>query len=276
VATEKKEGLLADWSVRAFGAQDIRNSLQPIGHTIEGVWRPGLYYFEETIQGLAVSEEDQRSSEQALRILIERLDELFLYIEPDANGLNAYSHKTRELLILACTEVENTWKHYMSVAGATPLGTQFNTNDYVKLLAPLYLAEYEVQLKPYSSVPALRPFNGWNPATPTQSLLWYDAYNQTKHDRKQHFNKATLQNCIAAVTANVVLFAVRYGPIVLYQSRGTLATIVNHLFEVRLRSCAPESFYIPSIQVPAGTYEHLICGNRKNWVQPWVVQPLRI
>ena len=38
--------------------------------------------------------------------------EIFEYIEADINGLKFYIHKTRELLILACTEVENQWQHY--------------------------------------------------------------------------------------------------------------------------------------------------------------------
>lgn len=276
VATEKKAGSLADWVTRVFGAQDIKPSIHPVGHTIRGVWRPGLYFFEEIAQGLGVAEPEQRSAEQALRLLIERLDELLLYIEPDSNGLKAYSHKTRELLILTCTELENNWKHYMILAGATPVGGQFNTNDYVKLVRPLYLTEYEVQLKAYLSVPPLRPFKGWSAAAPTQSLPWYDAYNKTKHDRNQHFDKATLENCIAGVAANMVMFAVRFGPISLYESRGTLSTLVNHLFSLQLRDCRPETFYIPSIQVPAGTTDALICGNRKEWVQPWLVQPLQI
>lgn len=276
VATEKKTGLLCDWATRVFGAREIRPSIHPVGHTIRGVWRPGLYFFEETAQGLGISELEQRSAEQALRLLIERLDELLLYIEPDSNGLMTYSHKTRELLILACTELENNWKHYMRLAGATPVGGQFTTNDYIKLVEPLYLTEYEIQLKPYLTVSPLRPFEGWRTEAPTQSLSWYDAYNKTKHDRDQHFDKATLDNCIAAVAANVVMFSIRFGPISLFESRGTLSTLVNHLFSLQLRDCTPETFYIPSIQVPDGTTEALICGGRKEWVQPWVVQPLRI
>jgi len=98
VATEKKAGLLADWVTRVFGAQDIKPSIHPVGHTIRGVWRPGLYFFEEIAQGLGVAEPEQRSAEQALRLLIERLDELLLYIEPNSNGLKAYGHKTRVIL----------------------------------------------------------------------------------------------------------------------------------------------------------------------------------
>ncbi|MFD2274665.1 hypothetical protein ACFS07_35800 [Undibacterium arcticum] len=94
VATEKKVGSLRDWVERVFfGAEDVKSSVRPEGLTVRGVWRPGLYYFEETAQGLGISEQEQRSAEQALRLLVERFDELLLYIEPDAHGLKAYSHK---------------------------------------------------------------------------------------------------------------------------------------------------------------------------------------
>jgi hypothetical protein len=226
------------------------------------------------VQGLEISESEQRSAEQALRLLIDRLDELLLYIEPDANGLEAYSHKSRELLILACTELENTWKYYMGIAGAAPISGQFNTKDYVRLLGPLYLAEYEIRLRPYSNVPPMRPFIGWNASMPTQSLHWYDAYNKTKHDRDQSFNQASLRNCVAAVAANVIMFAVRFGPVSLFESRGTPATLVNNLFSIQLQGCAPESFYIPVVQIPPDTRGDLICGDRNEWVQPWIVRPL--
>ncbi len=64
-----------------------------VGNVIAAVWRPGLYYQSETLQALGGSETDVRSTEQALRMLVERLDELLLYVEPSANGLASYSHK---------------------------------------------------------------------------------------------------------------------------------------------------------------------------------------
>src|SRR5207245_250351 len=141
-----------DWVTRVFGAQDIKPTIHGPGETVSHVWRPGLYFHEETLQGLGNSEAELRMAEQALRLLLDRLDELFLYIEPDTHGLQSYSHKTRELLILACTELENNWKAYMRIAGMTPTGSDFTTKDYLRLLKPLYLDEYEITLKPYSSV----------------------------------------------------------------------------------------------------------------------------
>jgi len=276
-ATEKKNGPLADWVSRIFGADQVKQSKHPVGSAIAGVWRPALYYQSEALQALGASENEQRAAEQALRLLVERLDELLLYIEPDGNGLKAHSHKTRELLILACTEVENTWKHYMRLAGVTPIsGGDFPTKDYVRLLGPLFFSEFEISLKPYGSVPRMRPFFGWDPAAPTRSLPWYDAYNKTKHDRSTYFGEATLHNCLMAIAANLTLFCVRFSPFPLFQTAGTLAPLVNHLFGIELRNCDPATFYVPLLSLPSNVREDLVCGQSKDWVQKWATLPLSL
>lgn len=275
-ATEKKTGSLTDWVSRVFGAEQVKQTDHSVGSVVSGVWRPALYYQSEVLQALGNSEAEQRVAEQALRLLVERLDELLLYIEPDGNGLQAYSHKTRELLILACTEVENTWKHYMRLARATPAARDFTTKDYVRLLGPLFLSEFEISLKPYGSVPPMRPFLGWDPAAPTKSLPWYDGYNKTKHDRGTYFGEATLHNCLMAIAANIALFCVRFSPFPLLQTAGTLAPLINHLFEIELRDCEPGTFYIPLLSLPSNVRQDLVCGESQNWVQEWTTVPLRI
>lgn len=276
-ATEKKSGTLEDWAVRVFGADDIKSALHPVGHAVNGVWRPGIYFGNEALQGLGNSEADQRSSEQALRLLVERLDELLLYIEPDAHGLAAYSHKTRELLILACTELENSWNYYMSLANAAPTnGNTFTTKDYVKLLKPLFLSEFEITMKPYSAVPTMRPFDGWDPNNPTKSLNWYDAYNKTKHDRTTHFAEAKLSNCLTAVVANLIMFCVRFSPYPLLDAPGTLAPLINQLFSIQLCKPNPQTFYVPQIQLQSNIAESLICHNAKEFVKPWIRLPLEV
>lgn len=215
----------------------------------------------------------QRVAEQTLRMLIDKLDELLLYIEPSVNGLQAYSHKTRELLILACTEVENVWKRYMIIANYDPDST-LNTNHYVKLHSPLYLSNYEIRLKTYDNIEPIRPFDGWSSDQPTKSLLWYGAYNQTKHDRSRHFSKATLKNCIHAIAANIVLFCVSFGPNPLLNGKSTLSALINQLFNFQLIEPDPKSFYAPKIQLPNTYSKELVCGRGDNFMQSWILKPL--
>jgi hypothetical protein len=154
-ATQARSGTLYEWIDRTFGAVEVEEAICDVGHTVQGVWRPGLYFSDETMQGLSATTFDLRLAEQALLLLIQRLDELLHFIEPSPGALQTHSHKARELLILACTEVENTWKAYQRIAGIPPPAKGGCTaNDYVKLLGPLHLSEYEISLPRYADIPS--------------------------------------------------------------------------------------------------------------------------
>jgi hypothetical protein len=213
----------------------------------------GLFYDSEMPQALGYSPSELRDSEQALLLIVQKLDELMLFVEPTAATIGTHSHKARELLILACTEVENQWQHYLTLGGKKPSGRAFTTNDYVTLAKPLFLSEFEVSLPRYEELKPVRPFLDWDAKSPTQSLAWYDAYNKTKHDRRTHFAQASLQRCIEATAANLVLFSVRYGPYRLFHGAGTLAALMNASFSIALHDCKAASFYIPELDMTGRT-----------------------
>ncbi|MDR2122167.1 MAG: hypothetical protein LBP34_03490 [Flavobacteriaceae bacterium] len=276
-AIQAKNGTLKDWVINTFGAEDIEQMNLEVGQSIESVWRPSLYFHNDTFQALNVTKTEMRLVEQALRLLINRLDELFLYIEPDKNGLLTYSHKTRELLILACTEVENSWKYYMDKSSTYPInGKTFTTKDYIKLVDKLYLREFEFTLKTYSAIPAIAPFRNWDSANPTTSISWYNSYNKTKHDRDSHFSEATLINCIEAVVANLVMYCVRFSPFPLFDQPNTFSSLVNQHFDVRLINTCQESYYLHKIELPSNTRSDLFCYDciQAGHTQPFIVKPL--
>ena len=271
-ATEQAQGTLQDWVVRVFGATQIEDILLDVGHTVEGAWRPGLYFQDDTLQGLQVSNSDARRAEQSLLLLVQRLDELLLFIEPSPTTLNTHSHKARELLILACTEIENYWQDYLRRAGQS--GT-FTTNDYVKLMGPLYLSEYEISLPRYNVIAPIRPFLGWAPKPgPTQTLPWYNDYNKTKHDRTINFEAASLLNCINAVAAAAIMFAIKFGPQRLTEGPGPLPSYFGHLFAMELRDFRPSTTYVPLIRPP--TQNNLSTGRLRDVVEPRLVQPFTL
>jgi hypothetical protein len=68
----------------------------------------------------------------------------------------------RELLVLACTDVENAWAQYRRRARFAPRGRGYTTYDHVRLHGPLHLAEYEVSLAAYVHAPSTRPFDAWD------------------------------------------------------------------------------------------------------------------
>jgi hypothetical protein len=267
---------LASWTQKVFGASNTEQMLCTQGDVISGVWRPGLYFKTEIHQALAINEYTQNTAEQSLRILIEKLDEILLYIEPSQTGLRTYGHKCRELLILACTEVENLWAQYMRIANATPAGRTFTTNDYVKLLSPLHLHEYMISCKLISNAYSVSPFGQWSSTNPTQSLPWYNAYNKTKHDREQYFSESTLDNCIHAIAAVIVLFCVRHGPFSLIEGVSTLAGLFVQHFDIALVNPDPKSFYIPAFNIPTNIRNDLFCASMKENVRPWQAKPLVI
>lgn len=262
------------WALATFGAQDVTPMKRLPGQAVSGVWRPGLLSHEEINLALGVTASERLSAEQGLQLLLSKLYELFGYIEPTAHGLAAHSHRTRELLILAATEVENYWRYYASKAGLVPgAGHHYKTTDYVRLKDPLHLSEYEVVAKPYANLGSIRPFAGWTAVQPTQSLQWYDAYNKTKHDRENHFSEASLHRCIEAVVACLVLFAVRFSPYSLFNGAGVTASYFNQMFEMKLVNPDCTSFYVPRMTV-ANRVSQLVCD--RSAAQQWTTIPLSL
>lgn len=265
--TQKKEGTLKDWVVSTFGAENIETSNKIVGESIKRVWRPGLYDYTEMLDALNNTETELRDSLQSLRILLDKLDELLLFIEPQGNGINTYSYKTRELLILACTEVENSWTKYLQISGSKPNGKNYNTTDYIKLLKPLHLKEFKISLKIKSDIQDIIPFDNWNSQNPSTSLDWYDSYNKTKHDRENHFDKATLEKCIKAISANIVMFCVRFSPYTLWNSNNSTSSVFNQFFNIELINPDYKSFYIPKIIIPKNQRNDLICYNSNEQIE---------
>ncbi len=247
---EVKQGTLRHWIETNFGGVDIEETKHPVGETVTGVWRPGLFYDAEMLGALGATQSELRSAEQVLLLLVQRLDELLLFIEPTKSTLQTFGHKSRELLILACTEIESLWRHYLELAGLNPPKHGFNTNDYVRLVRPLFLEEFEVTLPRHKDVPSIRPYLGWNVhPSPTTTLGWYAAYNKAKHDRRNYFFEASLLRCIEAVAANLIMFSVRFGPYRLYHGAGPLAALFNANFSISIRECSPDEFYVPELKV---------------------------
>lgn len=158
-----------------MSTQGYIESKYQIGELIKHVWRPGLFWDLE--KHLEIKTSEKQRSKKDLKILIENLHEILMFVEPDGAGLSAYSHKIRELLIFACMEVENYLAYYMRLGGETkPI---LKTNDYFRLCDKLYLKEYIVKFNSHPLTLSFSPFSAWSSTAPTQTLPWYDSYNKT-------------------------------------------------------------------------------------------------
>ena len=104
--------------------------------------------------------------------------------------------------------------------------------DYKQILKTVDLSRYKIALASYSVKYESCPFRGWE----SNKLDWYDAYNKTKHNRNDAFNLATLENCLNAVCANIIMFCVRYSPYLLYNENDVCSNLVRNTFDVRIEN----------------------------------------
>lgn len=190
---------------------------------------------------------------RAGRSLFFKLRELFHHTEPSCKS--AYGQATRELLILACTEVESAWRSVLKVnqySAGNPNG-RWTTSDYVKLLQPMHLNEWVVKLSSHPDYGDIAPFKDWSAASPTPSLPWYDAYNATKHAREEQLFRATLETVVDACAAVFIMTLAQFGD-------GHLAKEILHPDEFRVERepgwPLDEQYIAPGLMIdPAGYWE---------------------
>ncbi len=251
------------------GAVESENE---VGSVVAHVWRPGLCL--DIDEALNVDLGEKMRAKKELKILIEKLHDILLVIEPDDNCLHVYGHKIRELLILACTECENLWTSYIRLSGNTK--PVLKTTDYIKLKDKLFLGEYQVTFSNHPYEKIFTPFKDWDKAQSTQSLKWYDGYNKTKHNKNKYFCEATLENCINAISAIIVLFCVRYGPYALIGEHDICTNLINEYFSISLENPKFESFYIPclkSVKMATGAFYAPLAST---YEKKWVIQPFTL
>jgi hypothetical protein len=145
-----------------------------------------------------------------LSVLLRQLQRICQTIHPSEENMEAFGHDIRNLLILACTEVESHWRAVLTANGY--IRDRYSTNDYVKLEQPMKLGFYGLSFVEYPWLPPCRPFAAWGLlGTPTKELPWYDSYNQVKHDRETSFGRAKLRHVFDAVAANAIMVAAQFG-----------------------------------------------------------------
>jgi hypothetical protein len=82
---------LEDWCRNLFGAKSFDLTEYDVGTAVNSVWRPGLHFPKELQSARAFNDEELSRAGQALRLLVARLDEILLFIEPDAKFLEIFS-----------------------------------------------------------------------------------------------------------------------------------------------------------------------------------------
>lgn len=181
------------------------------------LWRNGIRWAEETPRSHQRLPTDAVSGRRSCAVAVHRLlDQLASVIDVVAlhpTNRQAHGPAMRQLLILACTEVEAGWRGILSTnLAADDLRIRYDSKDYVRLADPMRLREYRVVTARYKDDwGVIAPFRDWSPGAPTESLPWYHAYNGAKHNREREAPLASLDMVVAAVAAAWVLLVAQYG-----------------------------------------------------------------
>ena len=147
---------------------------------------------------------------QALSLL-RLLQRICQTVQPGPKTFAAYGHDIRNLVILACTEVETHWRGVLVANGAQRKA--FTTADYVKLVDIMGLRDFLVSFPAFPNLEAIRPFEAWGLGEhPTTDLGWYTDYNAVKHNREEEFERANLLSAFQALSAVAVMLVAQFGP----------------------------------------------------------------
>ncbi|HEY4195275.1 MAG TPA: hypothetical protein VGM63_07055 [Mucilaginibacter sp.] len=155
---------------------------------------------------------------RAYHILEKDLISLFEYIEPTDANLSTYSYRIYELLLRAATEFELNCK-YILIANNYNSQGHTNITDYFKINAATRLNEYRLFINIWGNgKKEFRPLSDW---TNGHALTWYQAYNSVKHNRKNEFARASLNNLILAVGSVFSLVFAQFNYLLFTQYQAT-------------------------------------------------------
>jgi len=194
------------------------------GQCFNSIYRPIFtYYLTEDFQAISQSKissteyykdlpincfQDYSNQLRQLEIILDDMAEVFKVVAPHYQQRSVYGHAIRNIIILACTELDARMQSILANNGVSPDGKYFEMKDYFKLKGPLKLDEYELSFYRYGDLGTFSPFSTWEN---NEQLYWYQAYNHIKHNREKHFAEAKLFNAINAIMAYAIILIAQYG-----------------------------------------------------------------
>jgi hypothetical protein len=153
---------------------------------------------------------------RAFSIIQEDIIKLFEYVEPSDINNATYSFRIHELLIRICIEVEANFKAILrenifepkDKFGKPRPEKNWKIDDFKIVNKTHHLDDYGIELPFWKGQLNIRkPFEAWKNNLP---LSWYQAYNQSKHDRVHNFDKANFGNLIDAYTGLCVILSSQF------------------------------------------------------------------
>lgn len=163
----------------------------------------------ETYKDLPINCFQEYSNQlRQLEIILDDMKDVFKVVAPRHNQFSVYGHAIRNIIILACTELDARMQSLLAKNGVEPNGNYFVMKDYFKLKEALKLNEYKLSFYRYGDLGSFSPFSTWKN---DKQLSWYQAYNHIKHNREKHLAEAKLFNAINAIMAYAIILIAQYG-----------------------------------------------------------------
>lgn len=157
---------------------------------------------------------------RAFLILQEDIKTLFEYIEPADTNLPTFSYRIHELLMRTCIEIEANLKAILreniytpvfrsgAKAGQPRTEEYWNINDYSKVNKTHHLDNYFIEFPFWRGNKArYQPFSNWLNGN---SLSWYQAYNEAKHDKNDKLELANFENLLNAFSGLFALLSSQF------------------------------------------------------------------
>jgi hypothetical protein len=135
--TQRAAGPIEQWVTNVFGAADIRQTTFQPGQCFQRLWRPGIDGLKSAELILAPSAAALTQAAISISLLLERLAALSQYVDLDERNLGVFSQQLRELLLLACIDVEVSFRAIFSLSVPnTTEDSRLTTGDYVRICDP--------------------------------------------------------------------------------------------------------------------------------------------
>jgi len=145
------------------------------------------------------------------------LQRIFEFVEPSDENLDTYSYRIHELFMRSCIEVESNFKAILKENIYNPTDKKgkprpeksWNINDYRKVNKTHHLSAYKVYVPIWDGGRSVfEPFKQWSDSA---ELSWYQAYNHSKHDRRNKFKEANFENLLCSIAGLLVLLSSQFG-----------------------------------------------------------------
>lgn len=139
--------------------------------------------------------------------LEKELVETLYYVELNTNNYSTTSMKFSKLLLSIGAEIDNVFRECTGLTGRSDIEFYYNniTTKYSSIISQ------QVKIKDESIV--IMPYDGWNGTKPSKSLVFWDKYNELKHDRVLHSQNASLETVLNALAGLFIIEMYRFNDI---------------------------------------------------------------